>query len=231
VRLGSLEEVPTSELPGFTERLLAAMPSLHQHPCSPGRPGGFVERLRRGTRLPHVLEHVALEFQALAGTDVHFGRVVASGDPGTWWVIVEYEEEDVGLEADAPGGAAGARLPRRRPEYDAYDPDGRGARLVRLHERVRLGPSTAAIVEEARRRGIPVRRLNSRSLVQLGLGRHLRRIQATVTDLTSLIGAEVAQNKEDTRRALAHVGLPAPQGGVAASLDEALASPGASGTR
>jgi cyanophycin synthetase len=88
---------------------------------------------------------------------------------------------------------------------------------------VRLGPSTAAIVEEARRRGIPVRRLNARSLVQLGLGRHLRRIQATVTDFTSLIGAEVAQNKEDTRRVLAHVGLPAPQGGVARSPDEARA--------
>jgi cyanophycin synthetase len=105
----------------------------------------------------------------------------------------------------------------------AYDAEAVVRRLVRLHERARLGPSTAAIVEEARRRGIPVRRLNQRSLVQLGLGRHLRRIQATVTERTSLIAAEVAQDKDDTRRVLEHVGLPAPSGGVAESPGEAAA--------
>jgi cyanophycin synthetase len=223
VRLGAFEQVTSAQLPGFTARLLAALPSLGEHPCSPGRPGGFVARLERGTRLPHILEHVALEFQALAGSDVHFGRVVASGDPGVWWVIVAYEEEEVGLDAVAEAAELLRACIAGGAAYDAYDVAAAAARLARLHERVRLGPSTAAIVEEARRRGIPVRRLNSRSLVQLGLGRHLRRIQATVTDFTSLIGAEVAQNKEDTRRVLAHVGLPAPQGGVARSPDEARA--------
>ena len=219
VRLGTLEGVTSAEIPGFTARLLAALPSLQSHPCSRGSAGGFVERLERGTHLPHILEHVALEFQTLAGNDVHFGRVVASGDAGVWWVIVEYGEEEVGLEAMREA----AELVRASITGAPYDTDGAVRRLSRLQERVRLGPSTSAIVEEARRRGIPVRRLNSRSLVQLGLGRNLRRIQATVTDLTSLIGAEIAQNKEDTRRVLAHVGLPTPQGGVADTLDAALA--------
>src|SRR3954469_10991805 len=98
VRLGSLETRSTAELPGFTDRLLAALPTLREHPCSRGTEGGFVERLREGTRLPHVLEHVSLELQTLAGSDVTFGRVVASGDEGVWWVIVEYEEEAVGVE-------------------------------------------------------------------------------------------------------------------------------------
>ena len=223
VRLGALDGVTSAELPGFTDRLLAAMPTLREHPCSPGRPGGFVERLERGTHLPHILEHVALEFQAIAGSDVHFGRVVPSGDDGVRWVIVEYEEEEVGREAMREAAHLVRACLAGGEAYAGYDPDAVGQRLVRLHEGVRLGPSTSAIVEEARRRGIPVRRLNSRSLVQFGLGRHLRRIQATVTDLTSLIGAEIAQNKEDTRRVLEHVGLPAPRGDVAHTLDEARA--------
>ena len=93
VRLGALEQRTTAELAGFSERLLGALPTLREHPCSRGAAGGFVERLREGTRLPHVLEHVSLELQTLAGSDVSFGRVVPSGDEGVWWVIVAYEEE------------------------------------------------------------------------------------------------------------------------------------------
>ncbi len=99
LRLGSLEDVTSDLIPGFTDRLLEAVPTLQEHPCSRGERGGFVERLREGTHLPHVLEHVALELQTLAGSDVSFGRVVESGDEGVWWLIVAYEEEDVGLQS------------------------------------------------------------------------------------------------------------------------------------
>ncbi|NUR32610.1 MAG: cyanophycin synthetase, partial [Gemmatimonadaceae bacterium] len=97
--LGSLEQVTSAHVPGFTERLVGALPTLHEHPCSRGAAGGFIERLRDGTHIPHILEHVAIELQTLAGSDVSFGRVVASGDEGVWWVIVAYEEEEVGLQA------------------------------------------------------------------------------------------------------------------------------------
>ncbi|MBB4636754.1 cyanophycin synthetase [Longimicrobium terrae] len=216
--LGSLEDVPTSEIPGFNDRLLAAMPTLHEHPCSRGTEGGFVERLRAGTHLPHVLEHVALEMQTLAGTDVSFGRVVESGDPGVWWLIVAYEEEEVGLQAvrDAVklvrACMTGAEFPIQKVTEDLHD----------LLENTRLGPSTGAIVEEARRRAIPVRRLNSHSLVQLGLGINLRRVQAAMSDYTSAIGVEIAQDKDDTRRVLGAIGLPVPEGGVASTLDGIL---------
>src|ERR1051326_3116200 len=99
VRLGSLEQVTTADIPDFADRLLHALPSLAEHPCTRGAPGGLVARLREGTHFPHVLEHVALELQTLAGSDVSFGRVVASGDEGVWWVIVAYEEEEVGVES------------------------------------------------------------------------------------------------------------------------------------
>src|SRR6476620_9683058 len=97
--LGALEDVPSTDIPGFNPRLMSLLPTLREHPCSRPGEGGFVARLEEGTHLPHVREHVALELQTLAGTDVSFGRVVESGDPGVWWLIVAYEEEDVGMQA------------------------------------------------------------------------------------------------------------------------------------
>ena len=218
VHLGALETLTSADIPGFAERLEAALPSLADHPCSRGEPGGFLERLREGTHLPHILEHVSLELQTLAGCDVNFGRVVESGDPGVWWVIVAYEEEDVGLQSMRDA----VRLVRSSITGDPFDTGDTVGSLCDLLEDVRLGPSTAAIVEEARRRGIPVRRLNNHSLVQLGLGRNLRRIQATLTDYTSAIAVEIAQDKDDTKRVLGTVGLPVPKGDVARSPDEAV---------
>jgi cyanophycin synthetase len=219
VRLGELEELNSADVPGFTDRLIAALPSLQEHPCSRGTSGGFVDRLREGTHWPHILEHVALELQTLAGSDVSFGRVVPSGDEGAWWVIVAYDEEEVGLE----GVREGAALIRACIAGEPYDLPDLVVRLQGLYESVRLGPSTGAIVEEARRRGIPVRRLNSGSLVQLGLGRNLRRIQATMSDYTSAIGVEIAQDKVDTKRVLSNVGLPVPRGEMVRSADDAVA--------
>jgi cyanophycin synthetase len=218
VRLGALESVNSADVSGFNDRLLDALPTLASHPCSIGAPGGFVERLQSGTHIPHILEHVSLELQNLAGSDVGFGRVVASGDAGVWWVIVAYDEEDVGLQSMRDA----VSLVRAALGGPAFDAEASVRELQDLYERVRLGPSTWAIVEEARRRGIPVRRLNSRSLVQLGLGRNLRRIQATLTDHTSAIAIEIAQDKDDTKRVLEAIGLPVPHGDVAESADEAV---------
>jgi len=218
VRLGALENVSSADIPGFVDRLQVALPTLREHPCTRGEAGGFVERLVEGTHIPHILEHVSLELQTLAGSDVSFGRVVPSGDEGVWWLIVAYEEEEVGLQA-VRDAVAMVRACMTGAEVDV-------PQLVRdlidLHESVRLGPSTGAIVEEARRRGIPVRRLNNRSLVQLGLGKNLRRIQATMTDYTSAIAVEIAQDKDDTKRVLEAIGLPVPKGDVISSAEDAV---------
>ncbi len=222
VRVGTLDAVTTADVPGFAERLRDALPSLVEHPCSLGEPGGFLTRMAAGTGWPHVLEHVALELQTLAGNDVAFGRVVPSGDPGTVCVVVAYEEEEVGLESMR----AAVDLVRACIAGEDHPIAGRLERLRELNESRRLGPSTAAIVEEARRRGIPVRRLNTGSFIQLGLGRQLRRIKATMSDHTSIIGVEIAQDKDLTKRVLQNIGLAVPAGSVAASLDEALAIAG-----
>jgi len=219
VHVGTLDAVTTADVPGFADRLRDALPSLVEHPCSPGEPGGFLKRMAAGTGWPHVLEHVALELQSLAGSDVAFGRVVPTGDPGTVCVVVAYEEEEVGLEAMRSAVA----LVRACLAGEAFPMAPLLAHLRDLHASLRLGPSTAAIVEEARRRGIPVRRLNTGSFIQLGLGRQLRRIRATMSDHTSIIGVEIAQDKDLTKRVLQNIGLAVPAGSVARSVDEALA--------
>src|SRR5437868_9082958 len=218
VQLGTLEQISSADIPGFYERLTGYMPTLAEHHCTRQEPGGFLERLKEGTHIPHILERVALELQSLAGCDVSFGRVVPSGDPDTWWVIVAYEEEEVGLQSMRDA----VRIIRACIADEEIDTDGIIEQLLSLYETVRLGPSTAAVVEEAKRRGIPVRRLNNYSLVQLGLGKNLRRIQATLSDYTSAIAVEIAQDKDDTKRVLGNIGLPVPNGDVARTFDRAL---------
>ncbi|MDO8501871.1 MAG: cyanophycin synthetase [Gemmatimonadaceae bacterium] len=218
VRLGALEKITSAEIPGLNDRLVELIPSLQLHKCTRGNPGGFVERLIEGTHIPHILEHLALELQSIIGNEVAFGRVVPSGDEGVWWVIVEYQEEQVGLRAMKDA----VRIIRALIAGEQFEMDAIIDDLLSLYESSRLGPSTGAIVEEARRRGIPVRRLNNYSLVQLGLGRNLHRIQATLTDMTSAIGVEIAQNKDDTKRVLENIGLPVPKGDVARTVGGAL---------
>lgn len=218
LRLGDLASLTSADVSGFSDRLLAALPGLQDHPCSREHPGGLVERLQEGTGWLHVLEHVCLELQNLAGSDVSFGRVVPSGTAGVWWVICEYEEEDVGVQAmrDAVDVVRGCLV------GTPLDTTAMVAALRHIHDTVRLGPSTAVIVEEARRRGIPVRRLDTGSLVQLGLGKYLRRIRATACDHTSIIAADIAQDKDVTKRVLQNIGLSVPIGTVARSADRAV---------
>lgn len=218
VRLGALEQVTSAQIPRLVPRLVDAIPSLQLHKCTRGKPGGFVDRLIEGTHIPHILEHLALELQSLIGNEVSFGRVVPSGDEGVWWLIVEFQEEQVGIRAMKDA----VSIIRSCIADEDFDIDEIIDDLLSLYESSRLGPSTGAIVEEARRRGIPVRRLNNYSLVQLGLGRNLHRIQATLTDSTSAIGVEIAQDKDDTKRVLGNIGLPVPKGDVVRTLDGAL---------
>ena len=228
--LGELEQYPTAKLPGFVDRLLELMPTLRDHTCSYDEPGGLVRRMTEdeGTWLGHVLEHVALELQCLAGTRVTYGKTRSRGLPlGQYHVIYSYLEETVGLRA----GEIGLRLLRTLlpPDREAYDPEpfdfqGTLERLVRLAQRRAFGPSTAALVSAAEERDIPWLRLNNRSLVQLGHGKYQRRIQATVTSETKHIAVEIASDKELTNRILHDLGLPVPRQELVYDAEEAVAA-------
>ncbi len=217
VDLGELEDYPTAKLPGFVDGLLAAIPSLREHTCSYGEPGGFVRRMteEEGTWLGHVLEHVALELQCLAGTPVSYGKTRSHDLPrGQYHVIFSYEEEAVGLEA----AEVGLRLIRSLlpPEREAHLPGPYDFKtdledLVRLAQRRAFGPSTASLVRAAEERDMPWIRLNERSLVQLGHGKYQRRIQATVTSETRHTAVEIASDKRLTNQILSDLGLPVPR--------------------
>ena len=229
VQLGPLEERPSDEIPGFVDGLLEKLPSLWEHTCSPGVPGGFVTRLRQdgGTWMGHVLEHVAIELQNLAGARVTFGKTRGAGKPGEYHVVFEYEEPRV---AQAAGELAMKLLHHLIPVELApdvtRDPDfdfqAELDDLIRQAQRRALGPSTGSLVRAAEARGIPWIRLNDHSLVQFGHGKLQKRIQATVTSETRHIAVEIASDKQETNKILGDLGLPVPKQEMVYSVQEAL---------
>ena len=215
--IGELEAAPSDRLPGFADALVDLVPTLQTHRCSPGVPGGFIKRLHRGTWAAHIVEHVALELQCLAGMEVGFGKTFGAAEPGLYRVVYRYRVESVGLRAGRQAIALIEALIGHRP----VDVDALVLELKDLREDHMLGPSTLSIVEEAERRGIPTRRLNNASLVQLGYGAKQRHIQATMTDRTSALGVELADEKFRTKALLAQAGIPTPAGSIVDSLTEA----------
>lgn len=219
--IGPYEETSSADVPGFTERLLGWVPELQEHACSIGRPGGFVERLHRGTWLGHIVEHATIALQNRMGFEVSFGRVRGAGTRGVYQVVIEYEEE-------VPARAAfevALRLVVAAMRGMDFPIDSESERLMDIADRHRLGPSTAAIVAAARSAGIPVLRITpTRSLVQLGYGAHQRLIQASETSLTSAIAVDLCQEKPLTNHLLGTVGVPVPEGRSVRSADEAWAA-------
>ena len=222
VDIGELEDRPTNKIPEFYERLTELIPSLYDHGCSIGRPGGFLQRMREGTWMGHVLEHVALELENLAGSEVSRGKTRGTSERGVYNVVFEHRQEDVGLAA----GILAVRVLNHLIYESEAGFDFQKEledNVIRVAERLAYGPSTGAIVSEAERRGIPVLRLDPRrSLVQLGHGHHQKRVWATVTSQTSNISVDIAANKELTNRLLEEVGIPVPRGGVVHNVDDAV---------
>ena len=208
VDLGRLEDFPSHTLPGFNERITAWLPTMIEHRCSIGERGGFFERLRTGTWMGHVLEHVTLELQTLAGTPVGYGRAREAKTRGVYKVVIEYKEERFAIECLH----AAHRLIMAAIEDAPYDVTGEVKRLRQVLLDVQLGPSTRSIVEAAIGRGIPTQRLTSGSLVRLGQGARQRRICAAETDRTGAVAETIAQDKELTRTLLAESGIPVPEG-------------------
>lgn len=202
------EDKPTNHIPEFLERLEKMFPTMHSHRCSEERPGGFFHRVKEGTWMGHVIEHIALEIQTLAGMDVGFGRTRGTGEQGIYNVVFAYMEEKAGIYA----AKAAVRICEAIAAGEDYDFDTDIQSMREIREDERLGPSTGSIVEEAQSRNIPWIRLNRHSLVQLGFGVNQKRIQATVASTTSSIAVEIACDKEETKNILDAAGVPVPKG-------------------
>jgi len=229
--LGVLEEWPTGRLgKEFVEPLLEFLPGLHEHGCSYREAGGFVRRLREdeGTWLGHVMEHIAIELQNVAGSNVTFGRTRSiEGQPGHYNMVFQYKDAAVGQGASElalklihsllPAAIAPDDVPA-----DDWDFADQRDRFIRYAQRRAFGPSTASLVKAAEDRDIPWLRLNRYSLVQFGHGRYQQRIQATTTTRTSNIAVDLAGDKEETNGILRDLGLPVPRQILARSKSDAV---------
>ncbi len=214
--LEDMEQKPTNKIPGFGERIEKLFPTMMEHRCSEGVEGGFFSRVKEGTWMGHVIEHIALEIQTLAGMDCGFGRTRETSTKGVYHVVFSYFEERAGTLA----AKYAVRIAEALIAGNEYDLAKDIQELREAREEERLGPSTGSIVDEAVKRKIPWIRLNRHSLVQLGYGKNQRRIQATVASTTSNIAVEIACDKEDTKNLLDAAQIPVPKGYVVYDEDD-----------
>lgn len=217
--LEELTEKTSDEIPGFYEGVIKVLPSLIEHHCSRGHRGGFLERIKEGTLMGHIVEHIALELQELAGMPVGFGRTRETSTPGVFNVAFEYVEEQAGRYA----GRAAVRLCQSIVEtgtYSAVELEQDLKDLKELHASSALGPSTETIIKEAEARKIPWMWLSARAMLQLGYGARQKRIQATLSNNTSILAVELACDKEGTKNILGNAGVPVPKGTVIEYLNE-----------
>ncbi|MDQ3907140.1 MAG: cyanophycin synthetase [Acidobacteriota bacterium] len=216
--LQELADRETREIEGFNERLLALLPALRDHHCSKGRPGGFVERLGEGTYFGHAVEHVTLELAAMAGCRATHGKTRYAGEAGVYNVVIEFCAE----QATRHLLQSAVELVDALVRGEEFSPEERIEEAKRIAADTELGPSTRAIVDAARRRGVPVSRENEFSLVQLGYGKNLRLIQSAMSDGTSAVGVELAGDKDATKERLKKFSIPVPAGEIVRDEDEAV---------
>ncbi|RCH54524.1 cyanophycin synthetase [Mucilaginibacter hurinus] len=214
--LQELEHRPTNKIEGFYERLKTLIPSLYEHRCSPGVAGGFFSRVLAGTWMGHVVEHIALEIQTLAGMDAGYGRTRETKTTGVYNVVFAYVEEKVGIYA----AQAAVRIAEALIAGNDFDLEAELQKMREIREDTRLGPSTGSIVDEAIARNIPWIRLNNQSLVQLGYGKNQVRIRATMTERTSSIAVDIAGNKDETKHLLLEQAIPVAKGMTISSAEQ-----------
>jgi len=216
VDLEQWTDVPSNQIPNFTDNLLRLLPNLQTHHCSRRHIGGFVERLNEGTYMAHIVEHIALEFSVLSDIEVTYGKTRYAGAPGRYEIATRFLNEE-GMKECLRQALCLAQAAAISTQYSVVE----ALQAIELWiAQTRLGPSTQALVDEAEKRKIPYRRLDSNSLLQLGYGKKTKRIQAAITDQTSLIGADIAQDKNRTKNILEENFLPVPMGVVVNSIDE-----------
>jgi cyanophycin synthetase len=215
--IGALEDSPSNTIPGFYERLNACLPSLIEHRCGIGERGGFLQRVREGTWPGHILEHVTLELQSLAGMQGGFGKARSTSVRGVYKVVVRSRNEQVSIAAMHAARDLLMALMENRP----YDLPAALEELSALVDNLCLGPSTACIVDAASARGIPSMRLTAGNLVQLGFGARQHRIWTAETDQTSAIAEGISSDKDLTKSLLQACGVLVPEGRLVDSAADA----------
>jgi len=220
INIGDYHKYPTRDIKGFNEKLLCMFPGLKQHQCSLGYEGGFADRLEEGTYIGHVTEHLILELEGLMGYEVSYGKTRIVTEPSLYCIIVQYANEICGVECCK----AAVDIIDRLAAGLAVNVDEILNDIRKASVEFELGPSTRALYDEARKRGIPVRRIGNESLLQLGYGKNSRLVEAALTDAPSCISVDIAGNKHLTKELLCSHKIPVPDGSIAYTLSSALAA-------
>jgi len=218
IDLKEWDNVPTCSIPNFNENLIKLLPGLREHRCSLGFPGGFIKRLQEGTYLAHVIEHTALEILNEIGYSVSFGRARQIKQTSLYTVVFAYENEYAGLEA----GKLAVDLVKSLCNQKEFELKSAIDHIREKSAKWELGPSTKALVDAAYERGIPVTRIGRGSIIQLGYGKYQKRLEATITDMTSCIAVDIACDKSITKEILMEAGIPVPEGYTCSSPQEAV---------
>jgi cyanophycin synthetase len=218
LNINDYETRPSDKIKGFSDRLLNLIPTLQEHGCSIGKPGGFIQRLQTGTWAGHIIEHIAIELQCLAGMEVGYGKTLDTSKKGIYIVVFRYLVESAGLKA----AKEAVSLFEAVAQEKSFDVSQTISELKVLREDHMLGPTTWSIVKEAKYRGIPFIRLNDDSHIQLGYGVNQKQIQASITCHTSAIAVETADEKTRVKSYLKRSGIPVPNGQMVSTQEEAV---------
>ncbi len=219
VDLGDWVETPSNE--DLAYKLTSLLPEIKKHTCSKGYEGGFLERLEEGTYPAHIIEHIALSIQNSVGSDVSFGRSRRK-EGSTYKIVISYEYPSLGSLALERSVKLVNKLLAGEENLEGFVDDIlEDAEDAFMKEK--FGPSTNAIIKAAESKDIPYKRADeSYSLFSLGWGKNRKMIWGPETSETSLIGTEIAQEKDICKDILYNHGLPVPRGEVANSQQEAL---------
>jgi cyanophycin synthetase len=216
VDLEEFRAVPTNKIDGFYDRLKNLMPTLYNHSCFEGAPGGIFKRVREGTSLAHIVEHVALELQELAGMNTRFGRTKDTGKEGIYQVVFSYCEEEEGIYT----AKAAVRIAEAIAKGDEVSVEDQIEQIKQLWHHYKLGPTTQSILDEALQRDIPFLRLDDSSYLQLGYGARQKRVESALTNETGNIAVEIAGNKDLTKKVLKEAFVPVPSGVIIDCIDQ-----------
>ncbi|MEG6612789.1 cyanophycin synthetase [Pseudoclostridium thermosuccinogenes] len=220
LNIGDYYKTTTKDIPGFNEKLIKLFPGLGKHHCSLGYEGGFLERLKEGTYIGHVTEHLILELQCLTGSNVNYGKTRVIMEPSLYYIVYQYENEKCAVEC----GRAAVDIVTCLAEGKEIDIDTILHNLKKVAIESEMGPSTKSIYDEAKRRGIPVTRIGNESLLQLGYGKYRRLIEASLSDAPSCINVDIAGNKHLTKQILMDSNIPVPFGELVYTEESAVAA-------
>ena len=201
-------EIPSKDIPNFNEELVRILPELKTHRCGIDEEGGFVKRLKEGTYLAHICEHMIIAIHNRLGIDVKYGKAREIKDD-LYYIIFQYEYKGLGIEV----ARLSVDIINSLIDGEFINVDSRVYLLEQILSKEMIGPSTKAIKDAAEKYGLPVFPIGDSGFYQIGYGKQGRMIEATIGSNTSCIATDISCDKYMTKELLKSQNIPVAAGG------------------